>query len=971
MTGCTLRLARDIGLPASTSENPSSPSTLAVTTALSISPTSKNLMVGNSATFSASGGTQPYTFSLLSGIGTVDSSSGLYTAPGSMGTASVRVTDAAGQTSDATLTIFPALQMTPSSMSMTAANLTSASFSASGGVPPLNYSIFSGPGSIQSSSGLYTATTQSGSSSVRVTDAVGNSVSGSVQNNRIRVGGHVYASAYANGAWYIGGSFDRVNPIEAPYLAVLDSTGSSVFSCDLKAGFNDSVLATAISGNSLYVGGNFSTYQGQPAKNLAKLNLPYCTLDTTFSPAGSNGFNGYVTSLAIAGTSIYVGGGFTAYKGVANSANGLAKLNLTTGVIDTTFSPVGATANGFNSGVSALTVSGSSLYVGGSFIVYRGVAFNANYLAKLDLTTGAIDATFSPVGINSNGFNNSVYSLAASGSSLYVGGGFSNYKGVANAANRLAKLDLTSGAIDTTFSPAGVNSNGFEAGTYVFALAVSGSSLYAGGTFTAYKNVANSANYLAKLNLTTGVIDTTFSPVGATANGFGSYVNTLAVSGSSLYAGGIFTAYKGVVGSAKNFAKLDLTTGVIDTTFVAAGSNVNGFVTGAYTNSSVTSITPVGNLLYIGGDFKFYGGQSAKNLAKLDATTYSLDTTFSPAASNGVDGTVNALIVSGTSLYVGGSFTAYRGVANSANYLAKLDLTTGAIDTTFSPTGATLNGFNSGGVSALAVNGTSLYVGGGFTAYKGVANSANRLAKLNLITGVIDTTFSPVGATANGFNGLGVQVLTTSSTSLYVGGFFTAYKGVANSANRLAKLDLTTGAIDTTFSPVGATANGFTAGGTNIIYALAFSGSSLYVGGDFTDYKGVANSARRLAKINGTTGAIDTTFSPAGATSNGFDFEVRSLAASGTSLYVGGYFFSYKTDTVRNLAKLNLTTGAADLTFSPAGGTISDPYGNHVADSLVIVGSSLYVGGNFFGYRGARAFYFIPVDLITGVLGDP
>src|SRR5262249_640541 len=150
------------------------------------------------------------------------------------------------------------------------------------------------------------------------------------------------------------------------------------------------------------------------------------------------------------------------------SSVALAKLDLASGNLDTVFSPLAA--NGFLfSGIGtslgtvyALTASGTSLYVGGDFNSYRGVAGNANALAKLDLTSGAIAPTFSPA---TNGFPTSLASqvvsaLAVSGSSLYVGGNFSNYRSGTGNANGIAKLDLSSGALDTTFSPP--TTNGFD-----------------------------------------------------------------------------------------------------------------------------------------------------------------------------------------------------------------------------------------------------------------------------------------------------------------------------------------------------------------------------------------------------------------------------------------------------------------------------------------------------------------------------
>jgi hypothetical protein len=72
---------------------------------LAISPSSVSLLTGGSQTFTASGGTPPYTYSLQSGTGSINSSTGVYSAPGTAGNDVVRVTDTLANTADATVTI--------------------------------------------------------------------------------------------------------------------------------------------------------------------------------------------------------------------------------------------------------------------------------------------------------------------------------------------------------------------------------------------------------------------------------------------------------------------------------------------------------------------------------------------------------------------------------------------------------------------------------------------------------------------------------------------------------------------------------------------------------------------------------------------------------------------------------------------------------------------------------------------------
>ncbi|MCM2323523.1 MAG: hypothetical protein NDJ90_09705, partial [Oligoflexia bacterium] len=173
----TVRITDALGTPV---EAP-----ITISNALSISPASKTLLVNGTHTFTASGGVAPYSYSVIEGGGTINGS-GLYTAPGTPGSAFVRVTDNLGNTSDASVTINPALTLSPSTVTLAVNN--TATFTASGGIGSYTYSVASGAGTgaINETSGLYTAPASipaGNSATVRVTDSESHTAEATVTIN--------------------------------------------------------------------------------------------------------------------------------------------------------------------------------------------------------------------------------------------------------------------------------------------------------------------------------------------------------------------------------------------------------------------------------------------------------------------------------------------------------------------------------------------------------------------------------------------------------------------------------------------------------------------------------------------------------------------------------------------------------------------------------------------------------------------
>jgi hypothetical protein len=261
------------------------------------------------------------------------------------------------------------------------------------------------------------------------------------------------------------------------------------------ASFDPYVYALAVNGTNLYAGGGFTTAGGVPANCIAKW-------DGSVWAALGSGLNGPVSALAVSGANLYVGGGFTTAGGVP--ATNIAKWN---------GSAWSALGSGINGAVQALAVSGTNLYAGGLFTTAGGVP--ANYIAKWD------GSAWLALGSGMGSIVPSLFlrALAVSGTDLYAGGYFTSAGGV--PAGGIAKWD------GNAWSALG-------SGTYgstVAALAVNGTNLYAGGAFTIMGGLT--INRIAKWD---------GSAWSALGSGLNDRVYALAADGAGhLFVGGAFS----------------------------------------------------------------------------------------------------------------------------------------------------------------------------------------------------------------------------------------------------------------------------------------------------------------------------------------------------------------------------------------------------------------------------------------------
>jgi hypothetical protein len=143
---------------------------------------------------------------------------------------------------------------------------------------------------------------------------------------------------------------------------------------------------------------------------------------------------------------------------------------------------------------------------------------------------------------------------------------------------------------------------------------------------------------------------TSWTALGSGLGGVFPYVIALAVSGSDLYAGGVFT-----------------TAGSNNVNYIAKWDGTNWTALGSGMNSTVYSLAVSGGDLYAGGLFTTAGRIAATNIAKWDGNSWS-------ALGSGMNNTVNALAVSGSDLYAGGYFGTAGGKVSP--YIARASLVT-------------------------------------------------------------------------------------------------------------------------------------------------------------------------------------------------------------------------------------------------------------------------------------------------------
>jgi hypothetical protein len=338
------------------------------------------------------------------------------------------------------------------------------------------------------------------------------------------------------------------------------------------------------------------------------------------SPVPTYQANGRVQVITVANGTVYIGGGFTSVRpagsgGISTARNHVAAFDAATGAL----LPWNPNVTGT---VRAIEIVGSTAYLGGSFT-------RVGAAARHDLA--AVDATSGAVGSWNHGASSQVLDMGHIGGVLYVGGDFTTAGGAART--RLAAFDTTTGAL-TAWAP--------SADALVKALSVTadGSKVIVGGDL-AHVN-GTSQSHIAALDPATG------APLP-----WATHV-PYSVIDLDVDATGVFVAGGGGGG---NFAGLDPSSG--------ARQWIGG------TDGNVQAIAAVGGVVYAGGHWANYCGQTAgahtcahptprPKLLAVDEATGAL-LAWNPGANSALGVFALAGDPAAGNLFAGGDFTVIGG----------------------------------------------------------------------------------------------------------------------------------------------------------------------------------------------------------------------------------------------------------------------------------------------------------------------
>ena len=238
----------------------------------------------------------------------------------------------------------------------------------------------------------------------------------------VQINGVVWAQAVVGNTVYVGGSFTSARPAGSPigtnetprsnFLAYDITTGALLTGVVLDANAQVRTITASPDGSRVYVGGDFTTFGGQPRNRLAAISTATNSLVPGFAP--NIGYHVY--DVAVSNTTVYAGGNFTNVG--TQVRDRLAAFDLNGALLS--WAPSAGDRE-----VRAVEVSpdGTKVAVAGQFEVFNGTRTFGRGLALVDTVSGATLPFPAAAVIRNGGPDGGLTSLASDGRTLY-GTGF-------------------------------------------------------------------------------------------------------------------------------------------------------------------------------------------------------------------------------------------------------------------------------------------------------------------------------------------------------------------------------------------------------------------------------------------------------------------------------------------------------------------------------------------------------------------
>jgi hypothetical protein len=197
--------------------------------------------------------------------------------------------------------------------------------------------------------------------------------------------GNIYACASDGaGGWFIAGDFKRVGGVVRNNIAHIKADKTLDLAWNASA--DGYVMELVVSGNDIFISGNFAKVNGETRTKLAKLNVTTGALDTAWNPSCST----YANKLLALGSHLYIVSPSKNMTINSTVVPEVARVSTTgTGALDTSWNldPAGDV---YLKSIAASS-DGNYVFLGGNFQTPDYVGHP--YLAKVSTTTPTIDAS--------------------------------------------------------------------------------------------------------------------------------------------------------------------------------------------------------------------------------------------------------------------------------------------------------------------------------------------------------------------------------------------------------------------------------------------------------------------------------------------------------------------------------------------------------------------------------------------------